>query len=49
VLGSQGRRAADGGTADNRGVATAGLVLGIIGVGLSVLSSLGYLSRLAQG
>jgi hypothetical protein len=48
LMGIQGRRAADAGTASNRGVATAGVVLGSIGVGLSVLSSLSYLTQLAQ-
>lgn len=45
VMGVQGRKAAQGGTADNSGVATAGLILGSIGVGLSLLSSLSYLAN----
>ncbi|WP_156250750.1 DUF4190 domain-containing protein [Pseudactinotalea terrae] len=49
LMGNAGRRAADAGTADNRGVATAGLVLGCIGVGMSLLASLGYLSQFAAG
>ena len=48
VMGSQGRRAADAGTADNRGVAMTGFVLGIVGVVLSAFASLGYLVNLTQ-
>ena len=46
IMGVQGRQAAQGGTADNGGVATAGLVLGIIGLVLSALMSIGYLANL---
>jgi len=48
LMGIQGRKAADAGTASNRGVATAGVVLGSIGLGLSVLSSLSYLLQLVR-
>lgn len=46
LMGVQGRRAALAGTADNNGVATAGIVLGSIGVALGLVASLGYLSSL---
>ena len=36
VLGRQGQRAADEGLADNRGLSTAGVVLGWIAVGISL-------------
>lgn len=49
IMGVQGRRAAQAGTADNSGVATTGLVLGSIGVGLSVLSSFSYLATFLTG
>lgn len=49
VMGVQGRKAADGGTADNRGVSTGGLILGIVGGVLSLLASLGYLTSLLTG
>jgi hypothetical protein len=49
LMGNAGRRAADAGTADNRGVATAGLICGCVGVGLSLLISFGYLSNAALG
>lgn len=48
VMGSQGRRAAAAGTANNGGVATAGFVLGIVGLVLSAFASLGYLANLTQ-
>jgi len=48
IMGSQGRRAVAGGTADNGGVATTGYVLGIIGIVLSVIASLGYLTNAVQ-
>ena len=37
ILGRQGQRAADEGLANNRGMATAGMVLGWIAVGLSLV------------
>lgn len=43
IMGTQGRKAVAAGTADNGGVATTGVVLGSIGVGLSALASLSYL------
>ncbi|GAB2976681.1 DUF4190 domain-containing protein [Actinotalea caeni] len=49
LMGVQGRKAADAGTADNRGVATAGIVLGAVGAALSSLSTLGYLSSILTG
>lgn len=49
IMGVQGRKAADGGTADNRGVSTGGFILGIVGAALSLLASLGYLSSLLTG
>lgn len=48
IMGSQGRRAVAGGTADNGGVATTGYVLGIIGIVLGVITSLGYLTNAVQ-
>lgn len=44
VMGVQGRRAVAAGTADNGGAATAGMVLGIIGVSLTLIIGLGYLA-----
>jgi len=41
ILGVAGRRAADEGKASNRGMATAGMVLGIIG---AVLVAIGWVS-----
>jgi hypothetical protein len=49
VMGIQGRRAAASGTANNRGVATAGLVLGIIAGALGLISLLSYAVSLAGG
>lgn len=46
LMGVQGRKAAMAGTADNSGVATAGIVLGSVGGLLSLFASLGYLSSL---
>jgi hypothetical protein len=37
VLGAQGRRLADRGLATNRGVATAGFTLGLVGLGITAL------------
>lgn len=48
VMAVNARRAVASGTADNPGVATAGLVLGIIGCVLGAIASLGYLANLAQ-
>ena len=48
IMGSQGRRAVAGGTADNGGIATTGYVLGIIGIVLGVIASLGYITNAVQ-
>ncbi|MDR0431802.1 MAG: DUF4190 domain-containing protein [Bifidobacteriaceae bacterium] len=37
VLGNKGKRAADEGRATNRGMATAGVITGWIGIGLGIL------------
>lgn len=49
VLGVQGRRAADLGAANNRGVATAGLIVGSIGAAAGVLASFFSILGLVQG
>lgn len=48
LMGVQGRKAADAGTADNRGTATAGMVLGIVGIVLGGIGALGMLAQLGQ-
>ncbi|MFV0427563.1 MAG: DUF4190 domain-containing protein [Beutenbergiaceae bacterium] len=49
ILGHQGRRAADAGRANNRGIATAGFVLGIVGTVLSLLGLLGVVASMLNG
>lgn len=48
VMGSQGRRAAAGGTADNNGAAMAGFVLGIVAVVLGVVATISALASFTQ-
>ncbi|WP_369373502.1 DUF4190 domain-containing protein [Promicromonospora sp. Populi] len=49
ITGTMGRRAADEGLANNRGMATAGLVLGWVNVGLSVLGIVFFFIAIAVG
>ena len=49
ITGTMGRRAADEGLADNRGMATAGVILGWVNIGLSVLGIVLFLFLLGAG
>ncbi|MEU4383892.1 DUF4190 domain-containing protein [Promicromonospora sp. NPDC023805] len=49
ITGTMGRRAADEGLADNRGMATAGLILGWVNIALSVLGIVLFFILLGAG
>ncbi|MGI5186642.1 DUF4190 domain-containing protein [Promicromonospora sp. CA-289599] len=49
ITGTMGRRAADEGLADNRGMATAGVILGWVNVGLSILGIVLFFILLSAG
>ena len=49
ITGTMGRRAADEGLADNRGMATAGLILGWVNIALSVLGIVLFFVLLSAG
>lgn len=49
ITGTMGRRAADEGLADNRGMATAGVILGWVNIGLSVLGIVLFFVLLSAG
>ena len=49
ITGTMGRKAADEGLADNRGMATAGVILGWVNIGLSVLGIVLFFVLLSAG
>lgn len=49
IIGRQGQQAADQGLADNRGMATAGVVLGWIAIGLSAVAAVVFIVVAAAG
>jgi hypothetical protein len=49
ITGTMARRAADEGLADNRGMATAGVILGWVNIGLSVLGIVLFFILLSAG